>query len=227
MIQAIVTDIEGTTGSIHFVHQVLFPYASQHMADFVRQNAHQKQVSEQLDAVRMLADCPQADLAQVIEILLAWIAEDRKATPLKALQGILWEQGYQNGDFKGHVYADVVTQLEIWQQQGLALYVYSSGSIHAQKLLFAHSEAGDLTRLFSGYFDTTSGNKREIQSYQQIAQNIGLPAQDLLFLSDVVEELDAAQAAGWKTCQLVREPAMRTGKHPQVTSFAHIQLQNF
>ncbi|MFL1513220.1 acireductone synthase [Pseudomonas prosekii] len=220
-IKAILTDIEGTTSAVSFVFDVLFPYAAKHLPEFVRQNAGRADVAEQLDAVRRDSDEPQADVERVIEILLGWIAEDRKATPLKAIQGMVWEQGYQAGQLKGHVYPDAVDALKRWHQDGFQLFVYSSGSIQAQKLIFGCSEAGDLSPLFSGYFDTTSGPKREAQSYERITQAIGVAAGEILFLSDIVEELDAARTAGMATCGLAREGGELAG-HVTVDSFGKI-----
>lgn len=225
-IKAILTDIEGTTSAVSFVFDVLFPYAAKHLPDFVRQHAARADVAEQLDAVRRDNHEPDANVERVIEILLGWIAEDRKATPLKALQGMVWEQGYQAGQLKGHVYPDAVEALERWHRQGFKLFVYSSGSIQAQKLIFGCSEAGDLAPLFSGYFDTTSGPKREAQSYQRITEAIGLEAAQILFLSDIVEELDAARMAGMMTCGLAREGGELTG-HVTVDSFARIDPSTF
>lgn len=222
-VKAILTDIEGTTSAVSFVFDVLFPYAVEHLPAFVLEHAHEPQVAQLLDAVREDSAEPEADTIRVIEILLQWIADDRKATPLKALQGMIWQQGYANGQLKGHVYPDAVEALKRWKQQGYALYVYSSGSIQAQKLIFGCSEAGDLSPLFSGYFDTTSGPKREVGSYQRIAEAIGLPAEAIVFLSDVVEELDAAQQAGMQTIGLVREGGELAG-HECVASFALINL---
>ena len=220
-IKAILTDIEGTTSAVSFVFDVLFPYAAQHLPAFVRQQAQRADVALQLDAVRQDSAEPDADVERVIEILLGWIAEDRKATPLKALQGMVWEQGYQAGQLKGHVYPDAVDALKRWHDAGYQLFVYSSGSIQAQKLIFGCSEAGDLTTLFNGYFDTTSGPKREAQSYQRIAQAIGCEAAQILFLSDIVQELDAAREAGMATRGLVREGGELAG-HVSVTTFAQI-----
>ena len=225
-IKAILTDIEGTTSAVSFVFEVLFPYAAKHLPEFVRQNAERADVAEQLQAVRQDSGEPAADVERVIEILLSWIAEDRKATPLKALQGMVWEQGYQAGQLKGHVYPDAVEALQRWHQQGYQLFVYSSGSIQAQRLIFGCSEAGDLSPLFSGYFDTTSGPKREAQSYQTITQAIGCLPEQILFLSDIVQELDAAQEAGMATCGLVREGGELAG-HPNVSSFAQIDPSTF
>lgn len=222
-IKAILTDIEGTTSAVSFVFDVLFPFAARHLPDFVRRNADQPQVAEQLNAVRELSGEPHADVPRVIDILLAWIAEDRKATPLKALQGMVWAEGYKAGLLKGHVYPDAVEALQRWKQDGYALYVYSSGSIQAQQLIFGCSEAGDLSPLFSGYFDTTSGPKREAQSYRRIVERIGVAAHEVLFLSDIVEELDAAQQAGLQTCGLAREGGELPG-HPTLASFALIDL---
>ncbi|MCU1774343.1 acireductone synthase [Pseudomonas sp. 13B_3.2_Bac1] len=225
-IKVILTDIEGTTSAVSFVFDVLFPYAAKHLPDFVRQNAERADVAEQIAAVRRDSNEPQADVERVVEILLSWIAEDRKATPLKALQGMVWEQGYQAGQLKGHVYPDAVEALKQWHQAGYQLFVYSSGSIQAQKLIFGCSEAGDLTPLFSGYFDTTSGPKREAQSYTNIQQAIGVEPQDILFLSDIVEELDAAQSAGLQTCGLAREGG-ELGNHITVDSFTGIEPEAF
>ncbi len=199
-------------------------YAARHLPDFVREHAGETEVAAQLAAVRAESGEADADVERVIAILLQWIAEDRKATPLKALQGMVWAQGYRDGQLKGHVYPDAVQALREWKARGLDLYVYSSGSIQAQKLIFGCSEAGDLGSLFSGYFDTTSGPKRESASYARIAGAIGLPAAEILFLSDVVQELDAARDAGMRTLGLAREGGSLDG-HPTVASFADILVE--
>lgn len=220
-IKAILTDIEGTTSAVSFVFDVLFPYAARHLPGFVSEHAAEPAVAEQVEAVRRESGEPEASVERVVAILLQWIAEDRKATPLKALQGMVWEQGYRAGQLKGHVYPDAVEALRRWHAEGYRLYVYSSGSIQAQKLIFGCSEAGDLSPLFSGYFDTTSGPKREAGSYRRIVEAIGLPAEEVLFLSDVVQELDAAREAGLPTIGLAREGGELSG-HPTVASFAVI-----
>ncbi|WP_107330162.1 acireductone synthase [Metapseudomonas otitidis] len=220
-IKAILTDIEGTTSAVSFVFDVLFPYAARHLPGFVSEHATEPAVAEQVEAVRRESGEPEASVERVVAILLEWIAEDRKATPLKALQGMVWEQGYRAGQLKGHVYPDAVEALRRWHAEGYRLYVYSSGSIQAQKLIFGCSEAGDLSPLFSGYFDTTSGPKREAGSYRRIVEAIGLPTEEVLFLSDVVQELDAAREAGLPTIGLAREGGELAG-HPTVASFAVI-----
>lgn len=227
MIKAIVTDIEGTTSSISFVHDVLFPYARTRLRDFVRKHASEDGVAQQLDAVREMCHA-KLDVDGVIQTLLGWIELDKKATPLKALQGLIWEEGYREGDFLGDIYADAYENLRKWHAQGIALYVYSSGSEHAQKLLFGHTRYGDLTPLFSGYFDTRIGAKGEATSYAHIVQALHLPAEQILFLSDIQAELDAARVAGLKTCWLVRdyEPE-NASPHPQAHDFNAIDVTRF
>jgi enolase-phosphatase E1 len=223
MIKAILTDIEGTTSSLSFVKDVLFPYARARIGDYVRAHVDDPSVRVQLDEVRRIAGAA-LSTEQVIAQLLRWIDEDKKLTPLKALQGLIWETGYRQGDFQGHVYEDAARQLQKWNAAGLRLYTFNSGSVQAQQLLFGHSERGDLTALFADYFDTRVGHKRETSAYRAMAQQIGLPASDILFLSDVTEELDAARAAGMQTIQLVRDGALDAqAAHRQVRSFDEIQ----
>ncbi|MDF7651192.1 acireductone synthase [Pantoea sp. Acro-805] len=226
MIRAIVTDIEGTTSDIQFVHKVLFPYARQHLAAFVRENQAEEPVIAALNAVREESAAPEATLEEVIATLIGYIDEDRKSPGLKALQGMIWRAGYVEGQFTGHLYPDVLPAFERWQQQGTALYVYSSGSVAAQKLLFGYSDEGDLTSLFSGYFDTGVGAKREVQSYRNIAEQIGLAPSSLLFLSDIHQELDAAAEAGWHTLQLIRGEADNASRHHQVNDFSQIKPES-
>ncbi|UCZ78700.1 acireductone synthase [Pectobacterium carotovorum] len=227
MINAIVTDIEGTTSDIRFVHTVLFPYARERLADTVRQHGSDPEIAQALGALRQELGQPDADSDALITALNQFMDEDRKSTALKQLQGIIWRAGYRNGDFQGHLYPEVASQLAAWQQQGLRLYVYSSGSVEAQQLLFGYSNAGDLRPLFSDYFDTRVGAKRETDSYRTIAQAIGLPAEQLLFLSDIRQELDAAQEAGWHTCQLIRDDADSVSRHRQVARFDQIDLPEY
>ncbi|MGR9051556.1 MAG: acireductone synthase [Gammaproteobacteria bacterium] len=210
MIKAVVTDIEGTTSSLAFVKDTLFPYARARIGEFVRSREHDPEIAAILNDARISAGDATMPTEKLIEQLHNWIDQDLKITALKSLQGLIWEYGYQQGDFKGHVYLDTVRQLEAWKRTGLALYVYSSGSVHAQKLLFGHTDFGDLTALFEGYFDTAIGGKKEQESYRRIAERVGRAAADILFLSDILEELDAAKAAGMKTCHLIREGSRST-----------------
>lgn len=222
---AILTDIEGTTSSIAFVKQVLFPHARANMAGFVAARGAEPEVARLLAEARALAGQPDLTDAQTADLLVAWIDEDRKATPLKALQGMIWQAGYGDGSLKADIYPDAVENLRRWKEQGALLYVYSSGSVPAQKLLFAHTPAGDLTPLFSGYFDTAIGGKLEAGSYRAITARIGLPPGSILFLSDHVGELDAARAAGLATCCLDRgEAVIPPGQtHAKVPDFNAIE----
>lgn len=224
MPRAIITDIEGTTSSITFVKDVLFPYAAQHMLAFLKAHWQDDAVREQIAALQQDVGKSLATPEAANEVLQQWIVEDRKATPLKALQGMIWKAGYESGAYTAHLYPEVADCLRLWHAQGLPLYVYSSGSIAAQKLFFGFSDAGDLTPLFSGYFDTTSGGKREVQSYRNIAAAIGEPAEELLFLSDIVEELDAARKAGFQTILLDREHSTPACDHQRVTDFRQISF---
>ena len=225
MIKAIVTDIEGTTSSLSFVKDVLFPYAREHLAEYVRQHANDESIAAILGDVRKEAGS-ELDIEGIICQLERWIDEDKKITPLKSLQGLLWEAGYKNGDFKGHIYADAYEQLTAWQQQGMSLYVYSSGSVYAQKLLFGFTTQGDLNHLFSGYFDTNIGAKVESVSYQRISDQLGLAPVEILFLSDIEAELDAAHQAGMQTYWLVRDASPDVNAtHRQVSDFSEINFQ--
>lgn len=227
MIEAVLTDIEGTTSSIAFVHEVLFPYARKHLPGYVRAHQDDAQVSAIVQAVGEETG-RQLSTDETIAQLIQWIDQDRKITPLKALQGLIWEDGYRRHDFHGHVYADTVDTFRRWRAQGIPLYIYSSGSVHAQKLLFSHTQFGDLTAVFSGYFDTRIGKKTEAQSYAAISDQLQVDAGAILFCSDIVAELDAAGKAGMRTCWFVREgtPA-EAGDHPVVNSFAAVDLPAF
>lgn len=221
----ILTDIEGTTSSISFVKNVLFPYARKALPAFVAAHGQQPEVRRWLDAVAVeIGGACQDSL--IVETLQGWIDQDRKHTALKALQGMIWESGYRNGDYKAHFYPEVAAVLKGWHAEGKPLYVYSSGSVPAQKQFFGFSEAGDLTGLVSGWFDTEVGGKREADSYRHIVKTIGVPAGQVVFLSDVVEELDAAREAGLQTRLLDRlddYPLPRSGEAPH----GHDRVENF
>jgi enolase-phosphatase E1 len=225
MIKAIVCDIEGTTTSLSFVKDTLFPYARQRMAQFVREKQYDPEIANQLENVKREMQRPDASLDEVIAQLETWIDEDKKITPLKAIQGHIWQYGYQNGDYYGHVYPDAYEKLKDWHKSEIALYIFSSGSVYAQKLLFAHTEFGDMRPLFNGYFDTNIGAKIEAASYQAIAERTGFSAKEILFLSDIVKELDAAKSAGMSTVWLVRDGTPNSdSRHPQVTNFYDIAI---
>lgn len=225
-VRAVLTDIEGTTSSVAFVKDVLFPYARQHLPRFVETHLDDPQVVRWLDATAREVGIEDPRSRRVVDTLLRWIDEDRKATPLKALQGMIWKAGYDARDYRAHVYPEVPARLRAWKAQGLKLYVYSSGSVPAQKLFFGHSEAGDLSTLFDGWFDTAVGGKRERGSYLRIAEAVDLPRTAIVFLSDIAAELDAARDTGMQTIQLCRPPAScpDAGTHPCVADFDAITL---
>ena len=195
MIEAILTDIEGTTSSLSFVHDTLFPYARARLPAWVGEHG--------------------GDLHH----LLALMDADAKDTELKDIQGRIWAEGYAVGELTGHVYPDAAQALRRWHGEGLTLAVFSSGSVAAQKLIFGHSDQGDLTSLFSGWFDTTTGPKREAMSYVLIADALGVSPADMLFLSDVAAETDAAKAAGMRALLIDREDGQG-----DVASFAEVDL---
>jgi len=223
--RVVLTDIEGTIADIAFVRKVLFPYARQALPDFVRKRGNEPEVRTQLQATAELSGAPVDDIEAVLEVLRSWIDEDRKATPLKALQGMIWKHGYVEGDFVAHLYPDAHRWLAARQAEGVGLYVYSSGSIAAQELYFRYSEFGDLRPWFSGYFDTTSGPKKEPASYKAIAVAIGADPDRIAFFSDSAEELDAAQIAGMRTAQLCRDGLVPSGRHPAFKDFDSIELE--
>ncbi len=216
-VSAIVSDIEGTTGSIAFVHEVLFPYARARLAAFVA--SRDPEAAEAEAEIRAGEDAP--DDPALVSVLERWMDEDRKAGALKTIQGLIWRDGYQRGELKGHVYDDAARALTNWRAAGLPLYVYSSGSEAAQRLLFANSTAGDLSNLFDGYFDTRIGAKSDPASYRRIAQEIGVNAGAILFLTDSTSEIAAANTAGMQTVRLVREGAPGAG---EAASFDDIAL---
>jgi enolase-phosphatase E1 len=207
--KALLLDIEGTTSSIAFVAEVLFPYARARLRDWVA--AHPDA------AAPILAEVQAIEPGDPVDTLIRWIDDDRKATPLKAVQGTIWADGYADGTIRGHVYPDTVDALARWQAAGLPVHIYSSGSVEAQKLLFRHSEAGDLTPYLGEHFDTRVGAKREAASYAAIAAALGLAAGDILFVSDMMPEVEAARTAGMQALLIDR-----TGSAGDVASLAEV-----
>jgi enolase-phosphatase E1 len=229
----ILLDIEGTVSPLAFVHDVMFPYARNNVAAFLADHIQEPAVRSALE--QMARDAGHTDFSQwmpagsdeaafVVAEVHKLMDADAKVTGLKMLQGLIWELGFRSGDLRSTLFADVPPALTGWRAAGLGLRIYSSGSIHAQKLFFAHTEAGDLTPLFSGYYDTTIGSKRESASYAAIAKDAKVNAGDILFVSDIVDELDAAKAAGMATALAIRpgnKPAP-PNDHPPITSFNDI-----
>lgn len=219
-------DIEGTTSSISFVKDVLFPYFLLNIDD-INKLSNIKEVKYAFGQVlRIVKREENRDITTSEEVILElkkWCVQDLKITPLKTLQGILWQKGYKNGELLGHVYDDVPVMLENWNLLGKKMGIFSSGSVNAQKLLFSHSVKGNLSTYFSNYFDTNIGSKRDSDTYSLITKQLALPSNRILFLSDVIEELAAADMAGMKTIQITREGNLQSW--PQsVSDFSEIIL---
>lgn len=206
----VLLDIEGTTTPIAFVHDVLFPYARARLAAwFAARAPSDPEVRDIVEGVRreLAAEEPGAGVsaANVVPYLLRFMDADRKSRPLKTLQGKIWQLGYERGELKGAVYGDVPAAFARWSQAGIEIGIYSSGSVLAQKLLFGHSSAGDLTPYIRWHFDTAVGAKQQTSSYERIAGSVGRPAGEVLFVSDTPAELDAARNAGMQTRWCVRD----------------------
>jgi len=238
-VEAIVLDIEGATTSIRFVYDGLFPFVREHVGRFLEQNWEEAQVQSDVNLIRAQAQSdlssgatdapqiPEGDQAtpQDVSRNVHWqMDQDRKTTGLKSLQGKIWKDGYASGELKGHVYADVPKALQRWKDLGISVYIYSSGSVAAQKLLFGNSAAGDLMSLLSGYFDTTTGPKKEASSYTAIAASIGADPSRVVFITDNLDEAIAADAAGLRAFVSLRPGNHPVDEHsfPEISSFAEL-----
>jgi enolase-phosphatase E1 len=236
-IESILLDIEGTTTPIDYVYNILFPYARARVDDYLDKHASSEEVRAIIDALSeehaadmrnaleppLLSDnSPEAKL-RAIKAYVYWLMDgDRKSTPLKSLQGMIWESGYQNGEIRSQVFNDVPPNLKRWDDLDKTVCIFSSGSVLAQKLLFAHTTAGDLTKFIQGYFDTRIGSKTETESYRQIARALGITPSAIIFVSDVSAELDAARRADMHTLLCVRP-----GNHPQPATSTHEVIKSF
>ena len=239
-VQGILLDIEGTTSPLDFVYQVLFPFVRVHLKDYLRHNAASEELRRDLSMLREehvkdmeqglappeLTDAhPDAQIESVAHYVFWLMDRDRKSTGLKSLQGKIWQQGYATGELKSQVFQDVLPALEYWKNKNFALRIFSSGSVLAQRLLFANTEVGDLTHFLGGYFDTSIGAKTDQESYRQIANEFHLPAREVLFISDMTAELDAAKRAGMQTLLCVRPgnlPQPEKHGHGVICSFSEI-----
>lgn len=222
-VRAILLDIEGTTTPIAFVHDVLFSYAREHVRDFLDKNSAADDIAllrkeHALDVKE--GRNPPPLTAEYVEWL---IALDRKSTGLKSLQGKIWSEGYENGSLKSQVFEDVEPAFQRWRERGLRICIFSSGSVLAQQLLFAYSEVGNLTRFIENYFDTRVGKKGEAESYRKIAEAMSLTPWQILFISDVVAELQAAKKAGMETILSIRPGNEPQPQYPSIRSFDEIR----
>lgn len=222
MLKCILMDIEGTTSAIDFVHKVLFPYASQKLQSFILSHIHDPPIQDILfkaASALNINDLNEETIPDLVKGLKSWIDQDLKHPALKALQGYIWEAGYKQQDYTGHIYDDVLPNWQLWRTRNLKLAIYSSGSIKAQKLLYQHTEYGDLTAYLSAYFDTTTGPKKQQASYKKIADILELNTEEILFLSDAEQELSAAQEAGMQTIQIVRPGTPSSEKFATASDF--------
>ena len=226
--EVILMDIEGTTTEIRFVHDVLFPYSYERLGSFLEEHQGDPRVEQILgEAVRLHRTQTGENLETkaIVPVLRAWIDQDRKVTPLKELQGRIWEEGYRQGHYQAHVYDDVVHAWETWRGRGLRLAIYSSGSVDAQKLLFEHTKFGNLCSYLEAYFDTTVGSKKDQSSYQTICHQLGVTTERVLFLSDVVDELRAARQVGMSAVLVDRaDGAAHHGEFPVINSFNELLI---
>jgi len=221
-IRAILLDIEGTTTPIAFVHEVLFSYARSHLHDYLSRHFEDEGVRADVQALRADGGEFSDEIESVVAHVQQLIDADRKSTGLKSLQGKIWLQGYTDGTLRAQVYPDVAPALARWRAAGLNVSIFSSGSVLAQQLLFAHTEAGDLTPLINNYFDTTVGKKGEVESYRRIAETLKLQPGEILFVSDVVNELVAAREAGMKILL-----SLRPGNPPQTDAEQYQTIHTF
>lgn len=233
--EVLLLDIEGTTTPVDYVFGTLFPFAKEQVQVFLRTQGHTPEVQADLDLLRQeyaqdvaqgltvpswSTDSPEG----AVPYIHALIAADRKSTGLKSLQGKIWDQGYREGTLQAQLFADVAPTLQTWVDRAKQIYIFSSGSVQAQEALFRHTEAGDLTPLIRGYFDTRTGPKREAESYRLIAAAIGVEIDRILFISDITAELAAARSAGMQVCLSVRPGNAPTDpeNYPVITSLALI-----
>jgi len=238
-VKVILLDIEGTTTPLDFVYRTLFPYARAHLKDFLVRHLPSGELQADIAALRKEQESDRTSLnlplpqdrssQEQLESLVGYVHRlmdlNRKSTPLKSLQGKIWEEGYRNGELRSKVFADVPAALDRWVKQGRQIYIFSSGSVLAQKLLFAHTGAGDLTVFIRGYFDTNVGPKTEPASYKRISVEVGCSPSEILFISDSLSELDAARSAGLQAAWSVRpgNPVERgQALHPAIHTFEDI-----
>ena len=205
--KAVLLDIEGTIGDIAFVRDVLFPFARARLADTLKSRWGEDEVAAAVAGARETSKRALASPDDAAAQFLAWMDEDKKITPLKALQGIIWREGYASGELKAHLYPDAIEAIRAWHERGVGVFIYSSGSVEAQKLYVAHSVAGNLSPLVGGYFDTTTGAKGDAASYTKIAATIGVAPRQITFFSDAPAETDAARAAGLHAYRVDRAKA--------------------
>lgn len=237
--RGILLDIEGTTSSVSFVYDVMFPFVRRELDQYLYANWGSPALNEACDLIAKDAGYEsfatwygkETEVGKRCQLLrtevLRLMDGDVKATGLKALQGLIWRSGFESGEMQAHIYDDVLPAIRVWKDAGCDIQIFSSGSIAAQKLFFGHTVVGNMLHLFRGHYDTTTGPKKEAASYRTIAEGFGLPPTQILFLSDVLAELEAARIAGLQTCLCKRPGNAKVAAghgHPEITSFDQIEL---
>ena len=235
--KCILLDIEGTTSSISFVHDVMFPYVRENLVQYLDENWERPSVQDclpllaedagldSIDALVVPGESNEEAKEKVASVVNALMDGDVKATGLKKLQGQIWKAGFESGNLVAHLYEDVVDAIDGWLQQDIEIRIYSSGSVQAQQLFFGHTVQGNLLSKFSGHYDTTVGPKKETGSYSSIAADVGLPPEQMLFISDVAAELDAAKSAGMNVRLSIRpgnEPVENVENYDSISDFREL-----
>ncbi|MCI0468141.1 MAG: acireductone synthase [Beijerinckiaceae bacterium] len=223
-VSAILMDLEGAALPMRFLTETLAPLARERLGAFIALHGEEEEVEEALEETGRLMGGFDLKPAEAEALLLRWMKQDRKATPLKFIQGRIWQEAYAAGLLKIEFYQDAADSIKAWAAAGLRLFVYSSNSEEAQKLLLRHTPYGDLTPFFEGFFDTASGQKIEPGSYRNIAGRLALPASSFLVLSGNEEELDAAQSAGFATTRIAREGSVKS-RHKVSPDFLTLKLE--
>ncbi len=221
VIKAVLVDIEGTVSPISFVKEILFPYSKEKIEGYIKENIEKTEIQKIKKEIENI-EGRELSVDEVVNILIKWIDEDRKITPLKEIQGYIWEKGFKSGSLKAPIYEDAYRKLKEWKNKNIKIFIYSSGSVKAQKLFFSYTQYGNITDLFSGYFDTKIGNKKESKSYIKIAERIGLKPEEILFISDNPDEIKAAAGAGLKVVKVSRKE-----DNPYIDNFPYRQVENF
>lgn len=223
MIKAILLDIEGTIAPLAFVKEVMFPYSREKLREFLERNWNNPEIKKIIEEARKEVG-KNLSLEEAIKVFEKWIEEDKKITPLKELQGHIWEEGFKSGQLKAPIYEDAYKKIKEWKEKNIPIYIYSSGSVKAQKLFFTHSTYGDITGIFSGFFDTRIGNKKDENSYRKISREIGIKSEEMLFISDNPDELKAAKSAGFKVIQSVREGVKSSPEFKHIKTFEELEI---
>ncbi len=221
MEKVILLDIEGTIAPISFVKEVMFPYSKNKLETFLKENKDKEEIKKIIEEIKKI-EGRDLTLEEIIETLKRWIDEDKKITPLKDLQGYIWKEGFEKGELKAPIYDDAIEKIKEWKNKGYKIYIYSSGSVQAQKLFFSNTNYGNILNMFNGHFDTKIGNKKDKSSYIKIAKEIGVKPEEIIFLSDDEKEIESSIKAGMRGIKVSRE-----GDKPFIENYPYEQIRSF